>query len=190
MRLILLIAVAVGLAGCEAETPKAPEGRRAETAPGTAAEAEQASGQLDRSHAGKAAPDALFQDPEGETASIRHFRGRPVLVNLWATWCAPCIAEMPTLDALAERESGIEVLTISQDLNGKEKVDAFFEKRNFRMIEPYLDSELTLMTELGITTLPTTILYDAEGREVWRMTGMEDWTGPRAARLIAEASKA
>ena len=112
-----------------------------------------------------------------------------MLLNLWATWCAPCVAEMPTLDALAARDGGIDVLTVSQDLNGEEKVDAFFAKRKFEMLEPFIDPELTLMGELGVTTLPTTILYDAQGREVWRMTGMEEWTGPRAAALIAEATK-
>jgi hypothetical protein len=96
---------------------------------------------------------------------------------------------MPTLDALAGREPGIEVLTVSQDLNGEEKVDAFFAARKFEIIEPYIDPELTLMAELGVTTLPTTILYDADGREVWRMTGMEEWTGPGAAALIAETTK-
>ena len=137
-----------------------------------------------------AAPAVLFRDPDGEPASLADFRGKPVLVNLWATWCAPCIAEMPTLDALAARERGIEVLALSQDIGGPEKVDAFFAARKFRALEPFVDTELAVMTELGISTLPTTILYDAAGKEVWRMTGMEEWTGSRAARLLKEASPA
>jgi thiol-disulfide isomerase/thioredoxin len=134
------------------------------------------------------APDALFQDPAGEPASIPQFAGKPVLLNLWATWCGPCVAEMPTLDALAARQRNIVVLAVSQDLGGEEKVRAFFADRNFRMLQPNIDPELTLMKQLEINTLPTTILYDASGREVWRMRGMADWQGSAAARLIAEAS--
>jgi hypothetical protein len=96
---------------------------------------------------------------------------------------------MPTLDALAAREKDLQVLAVSQDLDGKEKVDAFFAQRGFRMLQPYIDPQLSLMSELKVNTLPTTILYDAEGREVWRMTGMEDWEASRAAGLIQEAAK-
>ena len=145
-------------------------------------------GRLDRSFGGTPAPRVIFQDPAGRPVSLAEFRGKPVLVNLWATWCAPCVAEMPTLDALASREPGLKVLTLSQDLDGRDKVDAFFAQRRFTRIEPYLDAELKFMTELGISTLPTTILYDAAGKEVWRMTAMENWTGKRAAKLLTEAS--
>lgn len=144
-------------------------------------------GRLDRSFGGTPAPGATFQDPDGQPVSLADFRGKPLLVNLWATWCAPCVAEMPTLDALARREPGLKVLTVSQDLDGRAKVDAFFAQRDFTAIEPYLDPELKLMSELRIGTLPTTILYDADGKEVWRMTAMENWTGSRAAKLLKEA---
>jgi thiol-disulfide isomerase/thioredoxin len=143
---------------------------------------------VDRSHAGMPAPDTLFQDPAGEPASIPQFAGKAVLLNLWATWCAPCVVEMPALDALAAREKNIIVLTVSQDLNGQEDVQAFFAGRDFRKLQPNIDPELTLMRRLGIDTLPTTILYDASGREIWRMRGMADWQGQSAARLIAEAT--
>jgi thiol-disulfide isomerase/thioredoxin len=188
VRLILVLFSALSLAGCgdasESKGGKAPadwSGPRKAEKPVTA--------RLDRSHAGSAAPAVLFEDPAGEPASLADFRGKPVLVNLWATWCAPCVVEMPSLDALAAREQRIQVLALSQDMNGQAKVDAFFEQRKFAMLEPYIDAELTLMTQLGVTTLPTTILYDAEGREVWRMAGLEDWQSPRAAELIAEALK-
>jgi thiol-disulfide isomerase/thioredoxin len=186
LRLVTAFALLV-LGACDAGQAPAPEGAPSDWA-WPEAETLEGTGRLDRSRAGSQAPRVLFQDPAGEPASLADFRGKPVLLNLWATWCAPCVAEMPTLDALAARDGGIEVLTVSQDLNGAEKVGAFFAKRKFEMLEPYIDPELTLMSELGVTTLPTTILYDAEGREVWRMTGMEEWTGRRAAALIAEAS--
>ena len=143
---------------------------------------------VDRSYAGMPAPDTLFQDPAGEPASIPQFAGKAVLLNLWATWCAPCVVEMPALDALAAREKDIVVLPVSQDRNGQDQVRAFFAKRDFRKLQPNIDPELTLMRRLGIDTLPTTILYGADGREVWRIKGMADWQGQGAARLIAEAA--
>lgn len=144
-------------------------------------------GKLDRSKSGQAAPATAFEDPKGRPASLAEFRGRPVLVNLWATWCAPCIAEMPTLDRLAARESDrLHVVTISQDLDGREKVEAFFAKQGYHNLETWLDPQMALMTGLKADTLPTTILYDARGREVWRMVGMADWEGGQAALLLKE----
>jgi len=146
-------------------------------------------GMLDRSRAGSAAPETAFEDPEGAPATLADFRGKPVLLNLWATWCAPCIAEMPTLDRLAAQEKGrLHVLTISQDLDGREKVEAFFVRQGYRDLETWLDPQMALMTGLKADTLPTTILYDANGREVWRIVGMEDWESGRAAALIQEGS--
>ncbi|HYJ83737.1 MAG TPA: TlpA disulfide reductase family protein [Allosphingosinicella sp.] len=146
-----------------------------------------ATGRLDRSNAGEAAPATAFEDPDGAPASLAGFRGRPLLVNLWATWCAPCIAEMPTLDRLAARERGrLRVLTISQDEDGRERVEAFFARQGYRNLETWLDPKLALMTGLEADTLPTTILYDSAGREVWRVIGMEDWDSGRAALLLQE----
>ncbi len=190
MRIALLLGplFALTLAGCDkqkAETPQGDVPRLQQ--PSTLPEASRPTGRLDRSYAGTPAPEVIFQDPAGEAVTLADFRGRPLLLNLWATWCAPCIVEMPSLDALAEREKDLKVLAVSQDFNGEEKVDAFFADRAFKRLEPYLDPELLIMTDLRIGTLPTTILYDAEGREVWRMTGREDWTGARATGLIKEA---
>jgi thiol-disulfide isomerase/thioredoxin len=144
-------------------------------------------GRLDRSHAGRLAPATEFQDPDGAPARLADFQGKPVLLNLWATWCAPCVAEMPTLDKLAAREGGrLQVLTVSQDLDGREKVEAFFDKQGYRNLETWLDPKMALMAGLKTDTLPTTILYDARGREVWRVVGMEDWESGRTALLLKE----
>ncbi len=186
MRLLLLLTLILVLAACG-------EGRESTNAagpdqPGRSGPAEAPpTGKLDRSHAGEMAPSAAFEDPDGAPASLADFRGRPVLVNLWATWCAPCIAEMPTLDRLAARESGrLHVLTVSQDLDGREKVESFFAKQGYRNLETWLDPQMALMTGLKADTLPTTILYDAQGREVWRVIGMEDWESGRAALLLKQ----
>jgi thiol-disulfide isomerase/thioredoxin len=147
-------------------------------------------GRLDRSHAGKPAPAASFKDPRGAAVSLSDFRGRPLLVNLWATWCAPCVKEMPTLDSLAARENGrVQILAISQDGEARDKVERFFADHDFSTLEPYLDPKLELMPELGVDTLPTTILYDSDGKEVWRMVGIADWQSKSSAELIGEASK-
>lgn len=144
-------------------------------------------GQVSRDNAGEAAPDTPFTAPDGSETTLAAFAGKPVLVNLWATWCAPCVAEMPTLDALAEREDGkLQVLVISQDMDGAEKVAPFFEKAAFKRLQPYLEPGMALSVGYG-ANLPTTILYDAEGKEVWRVLGDTDWTGKPAADLIAEA---
>jgi thiol-disulfide isomerase/thioredoxin len=113
-----------------------------------------------------------------------------LLVNLWATWCAPCVKEMPTLDSLAAREDGgLQVLAISQDGEAREKVERFFADQRFSALEAYLDPKMEMMPELAVDTLPTTILYDPDGKEVWRMVGIADWESQESAALIAEASK-
>ena len=179
---ILLLLSALAACGSASE-----EENRAAAAPAAAAAPKP--GVLDRANAGKAAPAAVFRDPRGRPATLAQFRGRPVLLNLWATWCAPCVAEMPTLDALAVREGGkLQVLTLSVDAERK-AVDAWLGARDFKALGAWHDPDMEMMTRLGVSTLPTTILFDSEGREVWRLPGAEDWSGMRAAALIAEASR-
>ena len=184
MRLILLLPLLLAACG-----PAADENRASPQPPAWAGPREAPpTSRLDRSRAGEAAPATAFEDPDGAPASLADFRGRPLLVNLWATWCAPCVAEMPTLDALAAREGDrLRVLTVSQDLDGRDKVEAFFARQGYRNLETWLDPQMALMEALKVDTLPTTILYDSEGREVWRVVGMEDWESGRAALRLKEA---
>lgn len=128
-----------------------------------------------------------FRDPDGEKVTLADFRGEPVLVNLWASWCAPCIQELPTLVALGEREGAPQVLTISQDIGPQTSVRAFIADRGLKGVEAWHDPEMALTSALGVQIMPTSVLYDAEGREVWRYTGDLDWTGAEAAKLLAEA---
>ena len=139
---------------------------------------------LDRTHKGAAAPTAAFVDHAGKPVRIADFKGRPVLVNLWATWCAPCIAEMPALDRLAKRGGAkLAVLPVSQDLAGWHGVDKFFTPAKFPALTPYLDRENALALKLGAAGLPVSVLYDAQGREVWRVAGPVEWDKMDAAAL-------
>ena len=184
MRPAIFCLLSLALAGCDRQKAVEPQANQAATAAAPA----YPTGRLDRSHQGNEAPDLLFEDGEGRPVRLSAFRGRPVLVNLWATWCGPCVVEMPSLDALAARSGqDMEIVAISQDLDGRQRVTDFFAEHRFSRLEPYLDPRMQLMPALGLDTLPTTILYDAEGREVWRMTGMAEWGDSRTMRLLGEA---
>jgi thiol-disulfide isomerase/thioredoxin len=195
MRSLPLLALLLVLGGCHKGASSAQGNAQLPDQPGwsgpqQSAEAEEIvpSPKLDRSHAGTPAPTGEFEDPDGEPVSFAVFEGKPLLVNLWATWCTPCVAEMPTLDALAGKTDGrLQVLALSQDADGRAKVQAFFDQHHFRTIEPYLDAKMEMMGALKLDTLPTTILYDARGREIWRVVGREDWRSDRAAALLNEA---
>jgi thiol-disulfide isomerase/thioredoxin len=139
--------------------------------------------------AGRLAPDAAFTGADGREVSLADYAGRPLLVNLWATWCAPCKAEMPTLDALAALEEGeVSVIVVSQDLQGRKPVRAFFDSARIANLEPFTDPENRLSAAVGGTiALPTTILYDSTGREVWRIVGGVEWDDAEIAKLLDEA---
>jgi thiol-disulfide isomerase/thioredoxin len=187
------LVLGLALAGCDRQKAPAPQGEAPVAANAeanaTAPEEEAPTGRLDRSHQGEHAPDMAFEDGRGQPVRLSAFRGRPLLVNLWATWCGPCVVEMPSLDALAAREGdGLKIVTISQDdPDGRQKVSDFFGAHHFARLEPYLDGQMQVMRALHVDTLPTTILYNSQGEEVWRMTGMSDWLDQRAARLLLEA---
>ena len=195
MRLVIVALLALPglvLPGCAKGSGQADQGNADRAAPAAPAlggpPGAPVTGILDRSHAGSPAPDLAFENGEGERISMAAYRGRPVLVNLWATWCGPCVIEMPSLDALAVREGdSLQVVALSQDIGGRELVTRFFAERDFKELEANLDAEMGFMTELKLGTLPTTILYDAEGKEVWRMVGRADWQSERVARLLDEA---
>lgn len=180
---ILLGAGLVALGGCDRQSETSPQAN----ATTEAAPKEEITGTLEISERGTPMPKDAFEAPDGSKVTLASFKGKPVLVNLWATWCLPCIKEMPTLDKLAKREAGrLKVLTISQDSKGSEIVDPWFEKNRFEMLEAYIDPENKLGLNYASGMLPTTILYDAEGKEVWRVIGGMDWDAPRANTLLAE----
>lgn len=144
---------------------------------------------IDRSHKGESFPDVTFIELDHQSeVGKQSLLGTPALVNLWATWCAPCVKELPSLDALAKRRmADLAVMPISQDVAPPTSVTAFLDRLNIQNVGRYHDPKMALSGALGVQVLPTTIFYDAEGREVWRYIGDLDWNGEEAARLLAEA---
>ena len=177
---------AANLAGCDRQSATNTQpAASSEPAATTAEPAGLPAKGPDRSHKGSALPALTVSDPSAQKLALASLKGKPVLINLWATWCAPCVKELPTLDALALK--GVRVLTISQDSGDPDKVGQFLADQGVKKLEPWLDPENELSFHYATGTLPTSVLYDSLGREVWRYVGENDWATPASAALIAEA---
>ncbi|MEL6239264.1 MAG: TlpA disulfide reductase family protein [Pseudomonadota bacterium] len=141
---------------------------------------------------GKTAPDAVFQidgtnGAEAVETNLDAFKGKTVLVNFWATWCAPCLRELPSLDALQGELGGeaFEVLAVAADPKGPDAAADFLEKLEIENLTLYADPKLRLATSIGgQAVLPISILYNANGDEVGRLVGEADWASDDAKRLI------
>ena len=192
MRPVLISALAVAaLAGCQKQQSQQTANQTSNASAPAAAQSGPVKG-VDRSHRGQPAPTATFKDPDGGDISLAQFKGTPVLVNLWATWCAPCVKELPTLDRLARShdvDGELGVIAVNQEDAPHASVAAFLKKTvKAKSLGAYQDPDMGLLDALGPdAVLPTTFLFDANGKEVWRYVGDLDWTSPEAARLIAEA---
>lgn len=137
----------------------------------------------------RGAPDIAFEH-EGERVTLADFRGKAVLVNFWATWCAPCLKELPSLDNLEARLGGrdFEVVAIAADPRGPEVARQFLDRLNIANLKLYADPRLMLASSIGgANVLPVSILYDASGNEVGRLIGEADWASPEAVRLVESA---
>ena len=167
-------------AGCTRQSPTAPQANGASA--DAVAPVSGPAGAVDRSHRGATLPAAALTDLAGKPAPLAP--GKPRLVNLWATWCAPCVAELPTLDRAAGQGT-LDMVALDQG-DDAGKVSAFLKTRPLAHIRPLIDRQLEVSVRLG-ANLPTTILYDAAGKEIWRVTGGRDWSSAASAKLLAEA---
>jgi thiol-disulfide isomerase/thioredoxin len=181
MRYFFMTCLALALSACQ--KPSGP----ASNETGVTAPAAEDKG-LDASHKGQPAPAVLFTDAEGHRTTLKTFLGKPTLVNLWASWCAPCIKELPTLDTLASARAGtLNVVAISQDMAPHASVEAFLNAHGIDRLAAYQDSKMGLSGALNAEVLPTSVLYDSNGKEVWRYVGDLDWTSTQAAKLLDQA---
>ncbi|MFC3124012.1 TlpA family protein disulfide reductase [Pseudoroseomonas globiformis] len=138
-------------------------------------------------------PDFAFTDAGGVERRMADFAGRPVLINLWATWCAPCVAEMPALDRTqaALAEEGWAVLALSSDRGGAKQVEPFYARTRIEHLGLWLDPGGAAGRSLGARGLPTSIIVDRKGQELARVEGAAEWDHPewlKALRgLVGEA---
>jgi len=118
-----------------------------------------------------------FKDRDGQQTTLKTFKGNVILLNLWATWCSPCVEEMPALSQLQNKYfgRGLKIVTVSED-SSAQKVEAFFKKHGISNLPVFLDDKMALLKSVGSRGLPVTILFDRQGKEVRRFPGFVDWT--------------
>ncbi len=118
-----------------------------------------------------------FEDGDGNTLSLADFQGKAIVLNVWATWCAPCVREMPTLDRLQAQLGGanFEVVALSIDRAGLEVVRKFYDVVGVQHLAIYIDRLAKTMGTLSVVGLPTTLLIDRKGREIGRLVGPAEW---------------
>ncbi len=124
-------------------------------------------------------PKAVFVDAAGGKHSIADFKGRYVLVNLWATWCAPCVSELPSLVKLQAAVPGLKVLAVDVGHDKPAVAAAFLKSHKADSLGTYVDTELALLHAFGAYGLPTTVLIDPKGKEVAKAQGPAEWDAPQ-----------
>jgi thiol-disulfide isomerase/thioredoxin len=174
----------------------AASGPCAEAAPAAARLAPLARGEVaafDASAAPKPAPDVAFRGPDGAPTDLAALRGKLLLVNLWATWCAPCKAEMPALDRLQAELGGdaFQVVAINVETRNLDKPPAWFKANGITHLTYYGGPEgkvlPAIQSAVGSTGLPTTMLVDAKGCTLGGVKGPAEWSGEDGRRLIRAA---
>ena len=130
----------------------------------------------------KTVPSVAFSDSEGRRHVLSEFRGRTVLLNLWAPWCAPCVRELPALAKLSERvpPSKLTVIAVDVGRGGADDARSFLAEHGASALSVYVDSDIALVRAFGAYGLPLSVVIDPEGREIARSVGPGEWDAPEA----------
>jgi thiol-disulfide isomerase/thioredoxin len=141
--------------------------------------------------AARPVPQVPFIDEGGRTHALTEYRGRYVLLNLWGTWCAPCVRELPALARLAAQTPGkrFAVVAVAIPPGTVERARAFLDSHGSGNLEAYFDSQTMFLRSFRASALPVTILIDPEGREIARAFGAEEWNSPEAIAYLKERTK-
>jgi len=136
----------------------------------------------------RALADFTFEDEGARKIRLADFRGKVILVNLWATWCTPCRKEMPALDRLEAKLGGPDfaVLAISIERDGVAKVRAFYGETGVKALRVYIDAQGEASAAIRSPAIPTSVLVARDGREIGRLYGAAEWDGPAAIDFIRE----
>ncbi|MGH6865120.1 MAG: TlpA family protein disulfide reductase [Methyloceanibacter sp.] len=137
-------------------------------------------------------PDFAFADGDGAAKRLADWRGKVVLLNIWATWCVPCREEMPLLNKLQSELGGkdFEVVAVNIDKGGPDKARTFLVETGAKDLALYTDPDSKLFATLKAVGMPTTLLLDREGREMGRLVGPADWAALEAKTLVEAAISA
>jgi thiol-disulfide isomerase/thioredoxin len=132
------------------------------------------------------APQVAFTDAEGRPASLADFAGTPTLVNLWATWCQPCLKEMPSLERMQAKLAGrLTVAAVSQDRAGDKVVNPFVAEQKLQGLKIYLDPKGDVARAFEVRGLPTSIVLDRAGRVVGKVEGPAEWDSDKMLAVVA-----
>lgn len=131
-------------------------------------------------------PTLAVKSEDGRAVPLKEFTGKVVLVNFWATWCGPCIREMPSLLRLQKARGGpdFDVIALSQDLRGWPIVKPFLKKLNLEALSIFVDEKTAVARAMAVKGLPTSILLDRDGSELGRLAGHAEWDSAEALALV------
>ena len=136
----------------------------------------------------KPLPNLVMEAPDGTRTTLADYAGQPVVLNFWATWCAPCREEMPALQHV-QRNGLAQVVTLATGRNSVEGIERFFAEEDITDLPILLDPSQAAARQMAVLGLPVTVLIDSEGREVARLTGGADWADENASAVLEALSK-
>lgn len=141
----------------------------------------------------KPAGDFTWRGPDGKDVTLKSYTGKTVVMNFWATWCAPCIVELPSLQRLQEKLGAAPIVVIALNIDrgsdGADKARAMLKRLKLDGLAFHHDSQSQAYRTLGIQVMPTTVVFDAQGREAGRLAGPAEWDAPEAVKLLRDLAE-